>query len=218
MLGLGDQRQVAKAHALAVARPVDDQAADAARREVGHAVAVLQFLGDVEAVEEHHAGRGLAAGRGRIGMHEQRGQARRPVRHLDRLDARMPDVGGRILEDFHRLGVDVEAALRAWMDEALAGLVVAAGAHEARRRGLFVALALFVAPARLDLVAHAGPFLEPGIVVADMIFERAADAVHLVDLDAGPWRGGEADQQAHRPAVVGREVEECGVVFAADHG
>src|SRR6202035_3028083 len=57
--GLGDQRQIAKPHALAVAWPVDDQAADAARGEIGYAVAVLQLLGDVEAVEEHH-GRGRA--------------------------------------------------------------------------------------------------------------------------------------------------------------
>ena len=104
------------------------------------------------------------------------------------------------------------------MNEALAGLVVAARAHEARGRGALVALALLVAPARLDLVAHAGPFLEPGIVVADMIFERAADAMHLVDFDAGPWRAGQADEQAHRPAIVGGEVEEGRVVFAADHG
>ena len=52
-----------------------------------------------------------------------------------------------------------------------------------------VALALLVAAARLDLVAHAGPFVEPGMVVADVILERAADAMHLVDLDAGPRRG-----------------------------
>src|SRR5262249_28885638 len=52
MLGLGDQRQIAEAHALAVARPVNDQAADATRREIGHRVAVLQLLGHVEAVEE----------------------------------------------------------------------------------------------------------------------------------------------------------------------
>ena len=88
LLGLGDQRQIAEAHALAVAGPVDDQAADAARREIGHAVAVLHLLGDVEAVEEHHRRRGLAAGRLRIGMHQQRRQARALVRNLDRLDAR----------------------------------------------------------------------------------------------------------------------------------
>jgi hypothetical protein len=71
----------------------------------------LQFLGDVETVEEHHARRALRSARGRIGMHQERRQARTFVRHLDRLDAGMTDDGGGILEDFHRLGVDVHAAL-----------------------------------------------------------------------------------------------------------
>src|SRR5262245_49631912 len=56
-LGLGDERQVAEAYALAVAGTVDDEASDAARGEVGDAVAVLQLLGDVESVEKHHAWR-----------------------------------------------------------------------------------------------------------------------------------------------------------------
>src|SRR5262249_555878 len=80
-----------------------------------------------------------------------------------------------------------------------------------------VAFALLVPPARLDPVAHARPFLEPGVVVAGAAFERAAHPVHLVDLDAGPGRGAETDQQPHRPAVVVGEVEEGGGVFAADH-
>src|SRR5262249_58334479 len=53
-LGLGNQREVAKADALAVAGAVDDQAADAARGEIGHRIAVLNLLGDVEAVEIDH--------------------------------------------------------------------------------------------------------------------------------------------------------------------
>ena len=69
-LGLGDERQVAEAHALAVAGAVDDEASDAARGEVGDAVAVLQLLGDVEAVEEHHAGRRFRSGGTGLGMHE----------------------------------------------------------------------------------------------------------------------------------------------------
>ena len=60
--------------------------------------------------------------------------------------------------------------------------------------------------------------LEPGVVVADVVLERAADPMHLVDLDAGPGRGGQADEQPHRPAIVVGEIEEGGIVFAADHG
>src|SRR5579864_2939851 len=99
------------------------------------------------------------------------------------------------------------------MNEALAGLVIARGADETGCGGELVAGALGVAAARLDLVAHPRPFLEPRGVVADLVGERAADAVDLVDVDAGPRRAAEADQQPHRPAIVGREVEEGGIVF-----
>ncbi len=80
------------------------------------------------------------------------------------------------------------------MDEALAGLIIAAGAHETRSRGELVPGALGIAPARFDFVAHAGPFLEPRRVVADLVGKRAADAVDLVDVDAGPRRAAEADE------------------------
>ena len=76
---------------------------------------------------------------------------------------------------------------------------------------------LRVAAACRDLVPHAGPFLEPGAIVADVVLERAPDAMHLVDLDTGPWRGAEANEQAHGPAVVGGKIKERGVVFAANH-
>src|SRR5262245_2679892 len=78
--------------------------------------------------------------------------------------------------------------------------------------------ALLVAAARRDLVAHAGPLFEPGGVVAEVIFERASDAINLVDFDTGPGRGAQANEQAHGPAIVGGKVKEGGVVFAADHG
>src|SRR4029077_8305111 len=48
ILGFGNQRQIAKADALAVTRSVDNETTDAARGEVGDAIAVLQLLGDVE--------------------------------------------------------------------------------------------------------------------------------------------------------------------------
>ena len=86
-------------------------------------------------------------------------------------------------------------------------------AHQAGGGGERVALLLRVAAARLDDVAHARPFLEPGLVVADLVLERAADAVDLVDLGAAPRRGGQAQQQAHRPAVVGREIDEGRIVL-----
>ena len=75
------------------------------------------------------------------------------------------------------------------LQEALAGLVVVRRAHQAGGGGELVALLLVLAAARLDLVAHARPFLEPGVVVADLVLQRAADAVDLVDLGAAPRRG-----------------------------
>src|SRR5262249_34741501 len=133
------------------------------------------------------------------------------------LDARMADDGGGVLENFHRGGVDGHAALRARLDETLAGLVVARRAHEAGCRGEPVSFELLVAAARRDLVPPGGPLLEPGGIIAEAIFERASDAIDLVDLDTGPGRGAQANEQAHGPAVVGGKVKESRVVFAADH-
>src|SRR5262249_10855589 len=151
-------------------------------------------------------------------MHEQCREPGAVVGHLDWFDARMADDGGGVLEDFHRRGVDGHAALRARLDETLPGLVIARRAHVAGCRGEPVPSALLVAAARRDLVAHAGPFLEPGGVVAEVIFERASNAIDLVNLDTGPRRRAQANEQAHGPAVVGGKIEEGGVIFAADHG
>src|SRR5262249_17107619 len=152
-----------------------------------------------------------------LGMHEQGRQAGAVVGHLDGLDAWMADDGRGVLEDFDRRGVDGHAALRARMDETLAGLIIARPAPEAGCRRQPMAFALLVAAARRDLVSHAGPLFEPGGVVADVIFERASDAINFVDLDTDPGRGAQANEQAHGPAVVGRKIKEGGVVFAADH-
>src|SRR5262245_50128763 len=103
------------------------------------------------------------------------------------------------------------------MDETLAGLVIACRAHETGCRREPMPFALLVAAARRDLVAHAGPLFEPDGVVADVIFERASDAINFVDFDAGPGGGAQANEQAHGPAVIGRKVKEGRVVFAADH-
>src|SRR5262245_35196559 len=130
----------------------------------------------------------------------------------------MADDGRGVLEDFYRRGVDGHAALRARMDETLASLVIACRAHEAGCCGEPMPFALLVAAACRDLVAHAGPLFEPGRVVADVIFERASDAINFVDFDAGPGGGAQANEQAHGPAVVGRKIKEGGVGIAADHG
>ena len=141
-------------------------------------------------------------------MHQQRRQARAFIRNFDVLDARAADDRGGVAERLHRLRVDVHPALRLRLQEALAGLVVARRAQEAGRRGVLVAVLLGGAAARLDHVAHAGPFLEPGIVVADLAGERAADAIDLVDLGAAPRRAGEADHAAPSTSGNCRESRE----------
>src|SRR5215813_10664812 len=216
-LGLRDQWQIAKAHALTVSRAIHDETAYAARSKIGNAVAVLELLGDVEAVEEHHARRRSRPGRCGLGMHKERRQARAFVRHLDRFDARPAYHRGGGLEELHGGRIDRHAALRTGMNKALTGLVVARRAHEARRCGELMAFRLCVAPAGCDLVAHASPFFEPRGVVAYATFERTADTMHLVDFDACPRRSAKTNEQAHGPAVIGRKIKEGGVVLAADH-
>src|SRR5260370_42383587 len=115
----------------------------------------------------------------------------------------MADDGGGVLEDFHRRGVDGHAALRARLNETLPGLVIARRAHEAGCRAEPVPPALLDAAARRDLVAHAGPFLEPVGVVADVTFERASNAIDLGDLDSDPVLSAQANEQAHARADVG---------------
>src|SRR5215475_6031598 len=76
---------------------------------------------------------------------------------------------------------------------------------------------LRVAAACRDFITHAGPFFEPSRVVADVILERTSDAMNLVDLDTGPGRCVEANEQPHGPAIVGGKIQKGRVVFAADH-
>jgi hypothetical protein len=177
----------------------------------------LDFLGDVEAVEEHHRG-GAARARDRpVGMHQQRRQRRALVGNLDVFDARATHERGRVAKCLHRSGVDVETAPCLRLQEALAGLVVAGRAQQTGGGGLRVAGFLRRAPARLDGLAHAGPFRKPGGVVADLAAQRAADAIDLVDFGAAPGRAAQTNQQAHRPAIVIGEIQKCRIVAAIGH-
>src|SRR5262249_54993622 len=66
---------------------------------------------------------------------------------------------------------------------------------------------------RLDLFAHARPFVEPGPIIAKLVGERPPNAVDVVDLDAGPRRGRQADQKAHGPAIIAPVIEKGGIVL-----
>jgi hypothetical protein len=121
---------------------------------------------------------------------------------------------GRVTECLHRSGVDVETAPGLRLQEALAGLVVAARAQQAGGGGLRVAGFLRRASARFDRLAHAGPFRKPGGIVADLAAQRAADTVDLVDFGAAPGCAAQTNQQAHRPAIVIGKIQKCRIVAA----
>jgi hypothetical protein len=69
----------------------------------------------------------------------------------------------------HRFLVNLHSLLRLRLQETLAGLVIARCAQEAGRRREPVPLTLSGAAARLNPIAHARPFFEPGVVVANLV-------------------------------------------------
>ena len=72
--------------ALSIAGAVHDQTGDAARGQVGDALEILNLLGDIETIEEHH-GRHFAAAIRRLGVHVDRRQAGGAIGDLDMLQA-----------------------------------------------------------------------------------------------------------------------------------
>jgi hypothetical protein len=65
-------------------RSIHDQHRNAAAHEIGHAAQELNLLGNVEAIEEHHAGR--ANGFGVLRRHEIARQLLAFERHVDDFD------------------------------------------------------------------------------------------------------------------------------------
>ena len=166
MFGVVPQVEIAEADAFAVARAVDDQAGDAARDEIGDAFEILNFLGHVEAVEEHH-GRHFAAAIGRLGMHIDRRQTGAVVGNFDVLHARPLDVLGGIAKAIDAALIGVVACLALRLQEALADMIIGAGALQILRAAYRVARGDALAAAVLDGARLARPFAEPGVVVAD---------------------------------------------------
>ena len=173
--------------------------------EIGDALEILNLLGDVETVEEHH-GRHLAAAIGRLGVDVDRRQAGAVIGNFDVLQARPSDVLGRVAQGLHAAHVSVVACLALGLQEALADMIIGAGALEILRAAGDVTLGDPLAAAVLDGARLARPFAKPGVVVADMFFEPQPDAVDLADFGAAPRRHVEPDQQPMRPAVIVREI------------
>ena len=118
------------------------------------------------------------------------------------LQARPLDVFRRVAETIDAAHIGVVAFLALRLQEALADMIVRAGALQILRAAGRVAFGHALAAAILDAARLARPFAEPGIVVADSVFEAQADAIDLADLGAAPGRHVEPDQQPVRPAVI----------------
>ena len=124
---------------------------------------------------------------------------------------------GRIAKRRDGFRIHVEAVLRLRLQEAFAGLVVARCPQQTGSGRVGMAILLGRASARLDRLAHAGPFRKPSCIVADFVAQRAADPVDLVDLGAAPGRPAETDEQSHRPAIVVGEIQKGRIIGAIGH-
>ena len=201
------QIEIAKPDALAVAGAVDNQAGDAARDQVGDALEILNFLCDIEAVEEHH-GRHLAAAVGRFGMHIDCRQAGVAIGNFDVLQARPLDVFRRVAQGLHATHIGVVAFLALGLQKALAHMIIGAGALEILRAAHRMAFGDAFAAAVLDDARLERPFTKPGIIVADAFLEPQPDAINLAYLRAAPGRHVQPYQQTVRPAVIFRKIRE----------
>ena len=132
MLGVVAQITAAKADAFAVARAVDDQASNAAGDQIGDALEILNLLGDIETVEKHH-GRHFAGFAGRLGMHVNRRQAGAVIGNFNVLDARPLDEFRRVAETIDAPHVGLVALLALGLQEALADVIISAGALQILR-------------------------------------------------------------------------------------
>ncbi len=200
------QHQPAEPDRLAGARPVHDQDRDAALDQVGHAGEVLDFLGDVEAVEEDDARRAL--GFRVLGMNEIARQALALERHLDDLDLDV-GVGDELVEAVDRGAIGVERLSVLRGAEALAHLVVMTGAQIEAGGGDRMARLREALGVGAHLAGDRDTGVEPGLVVLGLLaLEQAPDLVQLADIGAAVAAAAEHVHERRRPAVVAGEVHE----------
>ena len=206
-LGFVVQEKPAKARTLTVAGPVDDQAGDAAPREIGHALEVLNLLRHIEAVEENHRGLPCADRPSRFCMNEDSRERASFVRHFNVFDSRVRGEFRRIPEAVHPAPILFQP-LRFRVQEALPHVIVIGCAEEISCRACRVSCGESLASRSLDDLRLARPFAMPGFVIAHARFEPQPDAVHFADLCTAPRGGIESDEQAVRPAIVLGEIHE----------
>src|SRR6185437_15664523 len=205
-LGLMVQIKIAEPDAFAVPRSVHDQAGNAARSEISHALVVLNLLGDIEAVEENHRGH-LAGAICRLGVYVDRRQTRSFVWDLDMLQARPLDVLGGVSQAVDAAHVRVEPFLALRLQEAFADVIIDAGALEILRAARGMSLGYAFPAAILDRARLARPFPKPSVVVADLLLQSQPDAIDFADFRAAPRRHIQTDQKPVRPAVIFRKID-----------
>ena len=167
------QRHAAKADRLAGAGSVHHQHRNAAPHEIGHAAQELNLLGDIEAVEEHHAGR--ARGFGVLRRHEIAWQLLALERHVDDFDLA---AGQRdeLMKAFDGLAIGLERARVLRRAEAFAHLVIMTGAQMKRGRRQRMPLGAKLLGVAAHDVGDPVTGIEPGLVVlAALAVQQPAD-------------------------------------------
>ena len=153
---------------LALPRAIDQQAGEAAPRQIGNAAQILDFFLRIEPAEAHH--RRIAFVRGVFSVHEVRRKRAARKRQLNAFNARTVAVFRKIGEAFQRLFVNIQCDLVFRLARVIADLIVETGTQIIRRRGQHVLVRHRLLGAAAQNVSRLAPLVEPGLVVADLVF------------------------------------------------
>jgi hypothetical protein len=174
----------------------------------------LDFLGDVEAIEEHDAGR--SRGFRVLRRHEITWKFLALERHVDDLDLH-PRQRDEVMKALDRGAISIQSTLILWRPEALAHLIIMTGAQIERRRRHRIILGTEFIGAAAHHIGNRDASREPRlIIVAALAFEHAADLVQLAHIDAAERRRAQHVHERRRPAVIAGEVHE--VFRGGGHG
>src|SRR3954471_15341804 len=201
------QIKLAKPDAFAIAGSVHDQTGNAARHQIRYAFEILNLLGDVETIKEHHR-RDFAGAVRRLGMDINRRQAGSLIGYFHMLHPRPLEIFGGVAQTIHTAHIGIEAFLSLGLQETLADVIIGAGALQILRPTSRVTIRDAFAAAILHRSCLARPFAEPSGVVADPVLQAEPDPIDLAYFGAAPWRHVEPDQQTMRPTIVFREIRE----------
>ena len=180
------QHEVAEADRFAVAGAVEQQHRDATLDHFRNAAEVLDFFGDIKAVEEQHDRAFFA--RLLFGVHDDARQTGAFVGNFNVFEAQR-------LVEFRTLAEGVDAALVSSLGfcglrlrEAFADVIVMRGTQQISGGGDVAAFGRLGVADVLDAFGFTRPFVEPGDVVADVVLQTQSDAVDFINLGAAPGR------------------------------